>query len=1335
MVKFSNLLEVFDQAPYPLTFEEKYSGMDLIWYFEDGGHEYKVHFEKQAMLGKKVFRVMLGQRTPGLKAYKKVIVKFKDPFKVIATIIEATTQFLDKASGKAYGLAFALPVDSFGTYKTLVGKVIQRKFLNKLDVTDIAFQPTKAVEEGLSYTYTTVRPHTIKQTYDGKWFDTVDLNNSKTIAAPVATKSTPTQTNPVAVKPAAPVPTPVQKKGECPELYEDIINSKNVDEAKSVLRRYSVSRDNLSIDNLRNYLFGKDGKKREYHDGWNGIAKFLLDNSRVSEVVTFKIWAYKNFLGKDFSLENLKKLSTYNFAPYDISKIGDYWEARHFTDNDVMPAVLKAFLAGKDKVVDYKSGIEANTWAKDLFKQYQQACPWFIRDSNIRMYRQMLFSGTNLNKTTWKESLKLAFCCGVGANDYPIPVQSLTALVGLLGVPYKTTYNRESRVEVTDQGLKNADPWLADFFKGFAKDAAAQKLIPLDLIVVGDSSVSLEMLKDALTTGDSQGIVKNVAALIKGGYTFDQFDSDIGDIGSSGDSMAIWSIDRWLDSSSRQDTYNIIDSQVRAARVEKIESTLKAWALKKFEQYLKSSGQEAIKAVASNIYNIRAYEFTQLKSTITEILTREFETGAPRIQELDKFQFGYGSDMDFSNFIDYDAIAAAISKGFGNARGQIMLDWICSDKGMNFLFRTASYAWNGAVDFPSGAFNDQAQKQICSFLLNNNLKDKGMTWLKHGGFTSDNIDDLLFGLKKAGSSISASEAFNIPGVTDNTKMKFICASIDLDPTKMKDVSPKNKAAFLRQFILKSGNSSTLHMGDSDRKVLSEVNRVLDAVTDKVGMPEPEPVEDKISIVYLKGQIVAGNGSKVAALYETSPNTKQIIDNELARYSWSAEHMGSLIKDINPSTQVGLKMLDGVFNKPKMSSESNDEYERRLNYAADNYADMMDGDDKAAEQAYNALGDQFKKLVAKKKIERSYLTDVYDEIFGDKVPIKPFEKLSPTRMREILAYNSITLPGTRIVKAFPYAELKKRTTAAAQIDIPELKVTQVEHTQEQLDRMTVEYDHFNKRKHGNLGVKIIKAFNVSIPTQEEGYKKFMDEHPGTKVIAPAFHGTGSIGASMILRQGFAVLKSGDGMVVGRMLGDGIYFSNVLDKVAQYVSDGGYSRGIGNEGYIFEMDAALGQPRKNYRCAGTGDPADERNVVSPEWCVFEPNSQLKIKKAYMIRIVSSNEIDKLKSTSESNTMKIKGFDSFLKEAKNKGSKGATTYIFMDGQIPVSKTEKIEFEDFDPSKYKGVRLDTSGVGPMIIIDSNTTETFAVKSTREFMSERDKLDKFLRLLGKAKR
>jgi hypothetical protein len=96
-----------------------------------------------------------------------------------------------------------------------------------------------------------------------------------------------------------------------------------------------------------------------------------------------------------------------------------------------------------------------------------------------------------------------------------------------------------------------------------------------------------------------------------------------------------------------------------------------------------------------------------------------------------------------------------------------------------------------------------------------------------------------------------------------------------------------------------------------------------------------------------------------------------------------------------------------------------------------------------------------------------------------------------------------------------------------------------------------------------------------------------------------------------------------------LGDGIYFTNVLDKAAQYIGDAGFGRGMGTAGYIFQMTANLGRLGEDYRSAGFTDASDHKTYISPEWCVYHPNSQLRIYKAFKVQLINKNEMRDLKS----------------------------------------------------------------------------------------------------------
>ena len=209
------------------------------------------------------------------------------------------------------------------------------------------------------------------------------------------------------------------------------------------------------------------------------------------------------------------------------------------------------------------------------------------------------------------------------------------------------------------------------------------------------------------------------------------------------------------------------------------------------------------------------------------------------------------------------------------------------------------------------------------------------------------------------------------------------------------------------------------------------------------------------------------------------------------------------------------------------------------------------------------------------------------------------------------------------------------------------------------------------------------------------------------MSPVYHGTGSIGASMILRYGFTVVESTDKSVVGRMLGDGIYFSDVVDKVAQYIGDGGYSRGIGTRGYIFEMDVQLGEPWTDHQSAGVPNATFQKEVVSPEWAVFKPNGQLRIKRAYEVQLISKNEMLAIQQKSLN--------ESFLDEIRGKE---VANYVFMDGLIPVSSDSVRAFDKL--SRVGRGMIDVSAKGPMVVI-RNVKEggTFYIKDTKEWLRD----------------
>lgn len=383
------------------------------------------------------------------------------------------------------------------------------------------------------------------------------------------------------------------------------------------------------------------------------------------------------------------------------------------------------------------------------------------------------------------------------------------------------------------------------------------------------------------------------------------------------------------------------------------------------------------------------------------------------------------------------------------------------------------------------------------------------------------------------------------------------------------------------------------------------------------------------------------------------------------------------------------------------------------------------------QLFDSLPDNDKELIFPYFHQKAMVEKATTDMMGDDVPIKPLGELGKERILEILQYNDIEIPDS-------YDFMPKKPVAdqinTSGFGLQELNITIPEQTQETLDRMSVEYDAFNAGKHGNIAPKFLKTFDVNIPIQAiqniEWRERFVEQYKeAPRTMSGVFHGTGSIGASMILRYGFRVLHEGAAGVVGRMLGDGIYFSNVLDKVSQYVGDGGFGRGKGTVGYIFEMDAQLGKKSIHYSSAGDPNDPSSQRVVSPEWCVFDGNGQLRIRKAHMVELVRRDTIFALReqygyANEEETSMKLTTFSQYLTEAYNPEGKECLTFIFRDGTIPTKKGIR-DFTEVKQSELPpNVKLEWTGVGPSIMIyGGNRTEARVIANTEAFVLGNDEV------------
>lgn len=389
--------------------------------------------------------------------------------------------------------------------------------------------------------------------------------------------------------------------------------------------------------------------------------------------------------------------------------------------------------------------------------------------------------------------------------------------------------------------------------------------------------------------------------------------------------------------------------------------------------------------------------------------------------------------------------------------------------------------------------------------------------------------------------------------------------------------------------------------------------------------------------------------------------------------------------------------------------------------------MSLGMDKEVDQVYDALSftpDLRNKIVdwfRKAGQLKNALNSVKDDA------IHALQEVDQKRMNQLMKYNNIKFPRLTKNKDTKLSDIVKSSST---FDLEELKITEDTLDEKAMKRRTAEYDAFNKYRHGNIGLRFLKSFNVDIPVQKAANAVFDAAHPTSERMDPCFHGTGSVAATFVLRYGFAVVAKSDSSVVGRMLGNGIYFSNVLDKAGQYIGDAGYSRGLGTKGYIMQMKANLGTYGVDYKSAISG-------VISPEWCVFNPNDQLNIYKAHFVEVVTKSTVDQIKAevNLNENFFKVEQFKQHLNEdLQTPTGKGCVSYTFMDGNIPISEHMAIDFEDFDATAYgPHVTVEPSGLGPVVYIrvdDSDVNDIFAVRYTIQFMSQNENLQRFLNLL-----
>lgn len=303
-------------------------------------------------------------------------------------------------------------------------------------------------------------------------------------------------------------------------------------------------------------------------------------------------------------------------------------------------------------------------------------------------------------------------------------------------------------------------------------------------------------------------------------------------------------------------------------------------------------------------------------------------------------------------------------------------------------------------------------------------------------------------------------------------------------------------------------------------------------------------------------------------------------------------------------------LGRVFVDAYMDDNSTDEEKKKR---FENYTEILFGDETVTPAHLNSIiGEMIGASAAKSVVNSSKnILPIYASISGSS-----FSKILKLNNFDIGDISSEKITAKGIKTKGVYTAMIEAAESASVDNLPELAVKKLDMSTDELNIITKAFgaSKFNGM-HGNTGMQVLDVYDVNLRPKE--LVDFIANNPNAKVEREMYHGTGSIAANMILRFGFALVKGGiDGIAVtGKMLGNGIYLSPVVEKSMQYISDNGYSRRVGDIGYIFECNLYTTERGQTKRAGYGGD-----NIKSPEIVVFDGRRQIEIVRAYRVKLIT-------------------------------------------------------------------------------------------------------------------
>lgn len=451
---------------------------------------------------------------------------------------------------------------------------------------------------------------------------------------------------------------------------------------------------------------------------------------------------------------------------------------------------------------------------------------------------------------------------------------------------------------------------------------------------------------------------------------------------------------------------------------------------------------------------------------------------------------------------------------------------------------------------------------------------------------------------------------------------------------------------------------------------------------------------------------------------------------------SAYDLNEYLQYINLSEEESARFARTEIRKGfKFFNKSNvkDIYRRKEKQRAENFMfdilhDVANVDKDAANAFYENLDTYFQNKVRNKFAGANI---IQKEVTGG--AIQPFGTITSDVLKKMFKFNELDLD--EIAKDVKVRKKSKETftdyvkrveeSVNTSTALKPLQVEVVDMPKDELAALNTLIASTRNGKHGDVYPMITKVFDVKFDNSEfiEFMEKVKQEYGKVEQIIPAFHGTGGIAATMILRYGFKRIEFDRSVgMAGRMLGDGIYFATNVDKALQYVGNVAHTRRFGTKGYLFNMETILGKKGIDYASAGLG--AND-GIRSPEWVVRDPHKQLHVLKAYEVQIGNKRDfikhIQSLGGLVNEEKTAVKSFKDYISESFEE-SKNYRLYRFREGTIPTiidGEYRHVEAGAFTPST-SGVYVDVDVNGAAnVYINSSKMEIYDYAETKDMSSE----------------